>query len=235
MSREREVSRLFVDLADSLVTGYEVQDLLQRLVDGVKSVLGADAVGVLLGATKDRLSLSAASDAEMETLELFELQAETGPCYAAYAESKAIAIDDLGTTADRWPDFTPRALELGFCSVHAFPLRLRDDTIGALNCFRRATGGLSDEDLHLGQALADIATIGILQERAVKDAEVRASQLQYALDSRIVVEQAKGQLAERLGISTAEAFDRIRSHSRRTNTKLREICRKVLHEGFTPD
>lgn len=235
MEREQEISRLFVSLGDTLVGDFEVIDLLQRLVDGARSVLEVDAVGVLLGQSRDQLAVTAASDEDMETLEIFELQGLSGPCYAAFTSGESLVVVDLETERERWPKFVPRALELGFGSAAAFPLRLRDQTIGALNLLRCPTGDFSEADIALGQALADMAAIGILQERAVADAELRSGQLQHALDSRVVIEQAKGMLAERLDIPAAEAFARMRDHSRSHNTKLREVCRQVIDEGFVPD
>lgn len=235
MAREREVSRLFTSLADTLVNEYDVADLLQRLVDGARSVLVVDAVGVLLGSSGEQLALSAASDEDMRTLEVFELQFETGPCYEAYHTGNTVSVDDLENERERWPEFIPRALELGFRSAQAFPLRLREHTIGALNVFREDVSPFDEDDIALGQALADMATIGILHERALTDAETRARQLQGALESRVTIEQAKGMLAERLDVPPGEAFARMRDHSRNHNMKLREICRRVVDEGFTPD
>lgn len=235
MAREQQISRLFVDLADTLVRGYDVVDLIQRLVDGVQAVLDVDAAGVLLAERPDRLSVTAASSDDMETLELFEVQSRTGPCYAAFERGEPVSLPDLDEARDDWPDFIDRAVQLGYRSGYAFPLRLRNDTIGALDVFWREVRALTDDDLALGQALADMAAIGILQERAVSDAEVRAEQLQYALHSRVLIEQAKGMLAERLEIRPADAFDRMRACSRSTNTRLREICRRVVDEGFVPD
>lgn len=234
MAREREISRLLVSLGDTLVGDFEVIDLLQRLVDGAKSVLAVDAAGVLVGQSPEHLAVTAASDEDMKTLEVFELQGQSGPCYTAYISGEPLVVADLDAEHERWPKFVPRALELGFQSAAAFPLRLRDQTIGALNLFRHSTGAFSEADLGLGQALADMAAIGIIQERAITEAEVRARQLQYALDSRVMIEQAKGMLAERLDIPPGEAFARMRDHSRSHNTKLREICRRVIDEGFVP-
>lgn len=222
------VGDLFVQLSDTLVRGYDVVDFLNTLAEGCCAVLDADAAGVLLEKSGQRLAVTAASSEEMEILEAFELQEQTGPCYAAYREKRQVVIEDLEAARDRWPTFVRRALELGFCAAYAFPLRLRDDTVGALNLFRRLPGGLSDEDRRLGQSLADVATIGILQQRAVEDAQVRADQLQGALDSRVLIEQAKGVMAERSGVSVAEAFRRIREHSMHHNEPLRRICRRIV-------
>lgn len=234
MDRERSVSTLFIDLSDTLVSDFDLPDLLDSLVTGCTDVLKVDAAGVMLARSVDQLALSAASSEEMRVLELFELQSRTGPCYSAYVQREQIAVTDLAATRDRWPEFVPRALELGFRSGHAFPLRLRGSAIGALNLFRESTEPLADDDVHLGQSLADVATIGILQERSVSDAQLRAAQLQRALDSRVLIEQAKGMLAERMGIEPTAAFNRIRSYARSRNMKLRDVCRRIADEGFTP-
>lgn len=233
MDRERSVSTLFIDLSDTLVSDFDLPTMLDSLVMGCTDVLAVDAAGVLLARSVDQLALSAASSEEMHVLELFELQSRTGPCYSAYMQREQVPVTDLEAARDRWPDFVPRALELGFRSGYAFPLRLRGSAIGALNLFRESTKPLADDDVHLGQSLADVATIGILQERSVSDAELRAEQLQRALDSRVLIEQAKGMLAERLGIEPATAFEQIRSHARSRNMKLREVCLQVAEEGFT--
>lgn len=232
MDRERSVSQLFIDLSDTLVSDFDLPAMLHSLVEGCAYVLAVDAAGVLLASSTDQLALSAASNEQMHVLELFELQARTGPCYSAYVDCAQVAVTDLETARDRWPEFVPRALELGFRSGYGFPLRLRGSAIGALNLFRESTEPLSEEDVHLAQSLADVATIGILQERSVSDAELRAEQLQYALDSRVLIEQAKGMLAERLGIEPATAFERIRTHARSRNMKLREVCQQVVEEGL---
>lgn len=233
MDRERSVSTLFIDLSDTLVSDFDLPAMLYTLARGCEDVLAVDAAGVLLARSADQLALSAASSEEMHVLELFELQARTGPCYSAYLAREQVAVTDLEAARDRWPEFVPRALELGFRSGYAFPLRLRGSAIGALNLFRESIKPLAEDDVHLGQSLADVATIGILQERSVSDAELRAEQLQRALDSRVLIEQAKGMLAERLGIEPATAFDRIRSHARSRNMKLREVCQQVAEGGFT--
>ena len=210
-------------------------DLLQRLVEGVQLALEATAVGVLLEREGRRLAVTAASREDMRTLELFELQGETGPCYAAYARSEQVVVEDVEDFRERWPGFADQALELGFRSVHAFPLRLRGEAIGALNVVNESVTALSDKDIQLVQSLADIATIGIIQERTVSDARTLSGQLQHALDSRVLIEQAKGMLAERLGLSPGAAFERLRDHSRNHNVRLRELCRRVIDEGFVPD
>lgn len=233
MDRERSISTLFIELSDTLVSDFDLPAMLHTLVAGATDVLGVHAAGVMLARSVNQLALSAASSEEMRILEVFELQAEAGPCYSAYVERAQVHVPDLRAEHDRWPAFVPKALDLGFRSGYAFPLRLRGSAVGALNIFRETTEPLDDHDVHLGQSLADVATIGILQERSVSDAELRAEQLQHALDSRVLIEQVKGMLAERLGIDPTAAFDRIRSYARSRNLKLRDVCRQVAEHGDT--
>lgn len=152
-----------------------------------------------------------------------------GPCLEAYRTGEQVLVEDLGRCHERWPDFTPRIVALGMRSAYAFPLRLRGDRIGALNLYRAEPKAFAPHEVRLGQALADVAVVGILQERAVFVAERRAEQLQRALDSRVFIEQAKGILAERRQIPPGEAFERLRCHARNTNTTLREVCRQVTN------
>lgn len=235
MGRERKVSELYVRLSDTLVRGYDVADFLQALVEGCKDVLEVDVVGVLLEKRDGELALSAASDEEMRTLEALELQTQSGPCYDAYTEHQQVVVEDLEACRDRWPEFVPKALDLGFRSGHGFPLRLRDETIGALNLYSATPGPLGVAKVHLAQSLADVATIGIISERTIRNAQVLNEQLQTALESRVIIEQAKGVLAERQDISTGEAFERIRRHSRTNHAPLRDVSHRVVHEGLTPD
>lgn len=235
MSRERSVSELYVRLSDTLVHDYDVADFLQTLVEGCKDVLDVDVAGVLLEKRKDELALSAASSEDIRTLEAMELQTQSGPCYDAYRKHEQVIIEDLAACEDRWPEFVPKALGLGFRSGHGFPLRLRHEAIGALNLYRETPGPLGEDDVYLAQSLADVATIGIVNERAIRDARVLTDQLQTALDSRVIIEQAKGALAEREGISPNDAFQRMRRHCRDNSTRLRDVSQRVVHEGFVPD
>ena len=232
MEREASLARAFVELADTLVNDYEVADFLYMLCDRANQVLSVDAVGVLVTDETGALRLSAASTEEMRVLELFEVQQRQGPCYDAFENGNQIAEGDVQAAEDRWPEFVPKALTRGFKSVHAFPLRLRNERIGALNMFRYERGAFDDRDVQAGQALADVATIGILQERAVREERGRAKQLQHALDSRVLIEQAKGVLAARMGLEMNEAFNLIRRHARDNNTRIRLVCRDVIDEKW---
>jgi GAF domain-containing protein len=219
-----------IAFADTLVSDYDLVDYLDRLLESSTEALGAVAGGVMLANVERRregLRLLVSTDERARLMELFELQEQEGPCIDSYRLGEAVIEEDLRHT-DRWPVFTPVALERGYRSVLALPLRLRGTIIGSLNVFREQTGATAPADLAIAKAFADMATIGIMQERAITDARALASQLQGALQSRIVIEQAKGILAERLQCDVGEAYDRIRWHSRNTNTTMRAAAASVV-------
>ncbi|WP_116953441.1 ANTAR domain-containing protein [Jiangella endophytica] len=231
---DRRVRETFVELADTLVDDYDVLGFLDLLADRVVELLDVDACGVVLVDHHGTLNLVAASTEETRLLELSQLQNSEGPCLDAFRTGRAMSLDDLSVDGDgRWPQFAPAARDAGFAAVHALPMRLREAVIGAMNLFSTRTGRLADESLALGQAMADVATIGILHERTIKHQEVVVGQLQSALDSRILVEQAKGVLAERLAISVDDAFALLRGHARSTNSKLREVAGAVVDGTIT--
>lgn len=228
-AREQHVSDAFVALADTLVDDYDIIDLLDQLVAHCVSLLAADAAGLLLADPRGELRPVAASSEDAQTMELLQLQAEEGPCLECYRTAAQVRIPDLARMADRWPRFTAAAAEAGaFVSVHAIPLRLRGQAIGALNLFHATPGPLPEVDLALGQALADVATIGILQERAIRHREVLSEQLQTALNSRVIIEQAKGVLSQQLGVPMDTAFDRLRRYARGNNLRLAEVARRCI-------
>ena len=228
-AREQRVSAAFVALADTLVDDYDIIDLLDQLVAHCVTLLAADAAGLLLADPRGELRPVAASSEDAQTMELLQLQSEEGPCLECYRSGAQVRVPDLAGMADRWPRFTAVAAQAGaFASVHAIPLRLRGQAIGALNLFHHTPGALPDADLALGQALADVATIGILQERAIRRGEVVNEQLQTALNSRIIIEQAKGVLAQHLGVSVNAAFDRLRTYARGNNLRLVEVARRCV-------
>ncbi|MDN5919076.1 MAG: GAF and ANTAR domain-containing protein [Pseudonocardia sp.] len=231
--RERQVGQAFVALADTLVDDYDIIDLLDQLVAYCVSLLAADAAGVLLGDARHELRVVAASSEDAQTMELLQLQADQGPGLDCYQHITQVRVPDLAEAdaIDRWPAFVA-AVERsgGFRSMHALPLRLRGQAIGGLNLFHRRPGPLPDGDLVLGQALADVATIGILSERSIRRAEVVTEQLQAALNSRVINEQAKGVLAQSLGVGMEDAFDLLRRYSRNNNVRLSEVARQ-LAEG----
>ncbi|WP_181779305.1 GAF and ANTAR domain-containing protein [Pseudonocardia pini] len=232
--RERQVGRAFVELADTLVDDYDTLDLLDRLVTHCVHLLAADAAAIMLADAGGELRTVASSSEDAEFIELLQLQAGDGPCMQCFRYAAPVSAPDI-TTTDRWPAFTEAATSRSlFRSVHALPLRLRGDAIGALNLMHHRPGPLPAQDLALGQALADVATIGILAERSIRRSEVLAEQLQTALNNRVVIEQAKGILAQQAGLTIAEAFDRLRDYSRRNNLRLADVARAVTAGQVEP-
>jgi GAF domain-containing protein len=235
VGREQLVSRAFVALADTLVDTYDIIDLLDHLVAYSVELLDADAAAIMLADAHGELRAVAASSEDAEMMELLQLQAEQGPCVDCFRGAAPVSVADLNQAADRWPRFVASLGQHGpFAAVHAVPLRLRGQAIGALNLLHRTPGSLSEDDLALGQALADVATIGILQERAIHRSEVVNEQLQTALNSRVVIEQAKGVLAHHLGISTDEAFNRLRDYVRGHNLRLADVARLLATRQLDP-
>jgi GAF domain-containing protein len=232
--REHLLASAFVELADTLVDEYDVIDVLDRLVAHSVTLLAADAAGILLVGPRGQLRVVASSNEESDWTELLQVQTDEGPCVDCVRTGEPVTVTDLDDAAGRWPTFTAALAGRGtYRSVHALPLRLRGEAIGAMNLFHTRPGPLPEADLRLGQALADIATIGILHERAIRDGEIVTEQLQTALNSRVIVEQAKGVLAQTGGLTMEAAFDRLRRHARGHNLLLGEVARRVVAErGF---
>jgi GAF domain-containing protein len=223
------LASIFVEVADTLVEEFDLIEFLHMLTDRAADLVGAAAVGLVLADHRGRLEFMAGSNENAKMLELFQLQTHEGPCLEAYRTGHPVINVDLGKAAARWPRFAPRATATGFQSVHAFPLRLRSQVIGALNVFGDTKGGdFDDTDVPIVQALADVAAIAILQERAIRRGEILSEQLQGALNSRIVIEQAKGAVAQAHGLSVDEAFARIRGYARRHNKKLTDVAYAVI-------
>jgi GAF domain-containing protein len=223
------VARVFVEVADTLIDEFDLIEFFQMLTTRTADMLDASPVGLLIADQRGRLEFMAASDESVEHLELFQAQNQEGPCLDAYRQGRPVVNEDLAEAAARWPSFAPLAAAAGFRSVHAFPLRLRTDRIGALNVFSASVGGrLEHSDIQVVQALADVAAIGLLQERAIRRGEILTEQLQGALNSRIIVEQAKGALAQARGISVDEAFELLRAHSRNHNQRLVDIASAIV-------
>jgi GAF domain-containing protein len=188
----------------------------------------ADAAGLVLADAHNRLQFMAASTESAKMLELFQLQAEEGPCRDCFRFGAPVINTDLSRAAGRWPRFAPEAVAAGYRAVHAFPLRHRDHVIGALNLFSTAAGRIEPGDLKVIQALADVATIGLLQQRALAHSEILTEQLQGALNSRVTIEQAKGALARMRDVSVNEAFTLMRDHSRRQHLRLTDLALAVV-------
>ncbi|GLW29359.1 GAF and ANTAR domain-containing protein [Actinoplanes regularis] len=228
VSAER-LSAIFVEVADTLVDEFDLFDFLHLLTDRASSLVGAAAAGLMLADEHGRLEFIAGSDENVRLVELFQLQNSQGPCLEAFRTGQSVINVDLAAATARWPLFAPRATAAGFRSVHAFPLRLRSQVIGALNVFGDTRGGnFDDADVPIMQALADVATIGLMQERAIRRSEALTEQLQGALNSRIIIEQAKGALAQIHNVTVDEAFNRIRAYARNNNRRLTEVAHLIV-------
>ena len=231
--REALLAATFVELADTLVDEFDIIELLTVLSDRCVALLDAGAAGILVADEHDVLHVMAASSEQAHLLELFQLQNHEGPCLECYLSGQAVVTDDLASSA-RWPRFGAEALNAGFRSVQALPLRLRDQTIGALNVFVDDRTTLSHADLVVAQALADAATIAILHDQAARQARVVTAQLQRALTSRVIIEQAKGILAERAQLDMDQAFNRLRHYARDHNLTLSDIAADLVAGHLNP-
>jgi GAF domain-containing protein len=228
MSREALLTRTFVELVDTLVADFDVMDLLTLLADRCVEVLDVGAAGLMLAAPDGQLRVMASSSEAMRVLELFEIQSQEGPCLDCHRTGQPVLNNDLDVADGRWPRFAREALAAGFQSVHALPMRLRGTVIGALNLFRTEAGAIGPADVDAAQAMADVATVAIFQHRASNEAQVVNEQLQHALNSRIVIEQAKGMVAERENLDMEHAFARLRNHARNHNLQLAEVAGRVI-------
>jgi GAF domain-containing protein len=235
MPREGLLARTLVELADSLVDDFDVVELLTLLTDRCVEVLDVSTAGLILVGAGGGLRLMASSSEAMRVLEIFELQSDEGPCMDCYRTGQPVVNMDLIDAHQRWPRFAPEALDAGFHSVHALPMRLRGTVIGALNLFRVDQGAMSDDDLAAAQALADISTIAILQHHAAAEAHIVNEHLSHALNSRIVIEQAKGVLAERSSLNMEQAFTRLRTYARNNNLRLVDVAHDIISGTLATD
>lgn len=233
MPAERLLIQTLVELTDTLVDDFDVVELLTLLTDRCVELLGVSAAGLMLVTPEGELRVVASSSQAMRVVELFELQSEEGPCPDCFRTGEPVVRPDLRAPDCGWPLFGPIALQAGFRSVHAVPMRLRGKIIGALNLFQADPGGLDESDVVAARALADVATIAILQHRAAREAQILNEQLNHALNSRVTIEQAKGVLAERLGLDMDNAFATMRSYARGRNLRLVDVAQAVV-EGDLP-
>ncbi|HEX5252421.1 MAG TPA: GAF and ANTAR domain-containing protein [Mycobacterium sp.] len=232
--RESRLVRAFVELADTLVDDYDIAEVLHQLTQRCVQLLGVAAAGLLLSDQRGNLQILASSTERTRLLELFQLQANEGPCLDCFHTGQRVLIGDITAEHTRWPAFAQEVAREGFHSVHAVPLRLRREVIGALNLFGTEPGRLAEADLLVAQALADTATIGILSERAIRRGEVLTGQLQTALKNRITIEQAKGLLAHAGNLDMDEAFQALRSYGRAHATRLSEIAHQLTTGTLDP-
>ena len=234
MTRESVLARAMVELADNLVDDFDIVELLTTLADRCVDVLDIAAAGIMLATPDGQLQVMTSSNEAMRIVELFELQSHEGPCLDCFHGRRPVVNQDLTTAHERWPRFAPVAVERGFRAADAIPMRLRGTVIGALNLFRTEIGSLTDDDIAVAQALADIATIAILQNRAAIEARQLNTQLTSALTSRIVIEQAKGMIAERQRLPVDEAFERLRRHARHHNRRLADVAGDTVNGTLDP-
>jgi GAF domain-containing protein len=227
-SREASATAAFVAIANSLVEGYDPLDLFAGLTRDCARLFDIVAAGLLLADSSGVLHLMAASSERTHDLELFQLQRSEGPCLDCYRAGSPVLVADLGAEAQRWPAFVPAAAAAGFASVHALPMRLPNLVLGVLGLFGTAPGPLGDEDLALAQGLAHVASIALVVERAAADSAMVNAQLQTALDSRVVLEQAKGFLAQLGGLSTEGAFAALRGYARAHSQKISDVAARMI-------
>jgi hypothetical protein len=227
MSMEN-LAETFVELADTLVADFDPVEFMHLLANRCVDTLAVDAAGILLADTHRELQVVGASSDAARLVELFELQYRRGPCMECYLTSSPVTVAGLAEPPQRWPEFSSAALDAGFGAVHALPLRLRSQTVGALNLFTVKAGALGESTIRVAQAMADVATIGLLQAQIITRRDLLARQLQNALQSRVLIEQAKGVLAERLRIGVPQAFEALRRYSRSQNQHLSAVAEAVV-------
>ncbi len=234
MTREADVVEALVEMADTLVDDYDVVDLLTGLADRCVSLLDVSAAGVMLASPEGSLGLVASSSEAMRLLELFELQTQEGPCLDAFRTGQSVGHENLQAGSGRWPSFSAAALQAGFASALALPLRLREATLGALNLLRVTRAPMDEADVIVARAFADLATLSIIQHRTAAESQRLNEQLSAALTSRVVIEQAKGVIAERADVDLAEAFSRLRSYARNHNRRLTDVARAAIDGTLDP-
>ena len=235
MTRESSLARTLVELSDALVEEFDVVDLLVLLADRCVEVLDVQAAGIMLAGPDGALRVMASSSEAMRFLEQFEVQTQEGPCFDAYRTGQAVVNQDLDAGSDRWPRFAPEAVDAGFHSAHALPLHLRGSVIGALNLFRTDVGKMEPADLDVAQAFADVATMAILQQRAASDAQVLPLQLAHALNSRAMLEQATGMLAERFNLDMEQSFTTLRNHAHKHGLRLSDVAESVINGSLAEE
>ncbi len=234
MTREADVVKSLVEMADTLVDDYDIVEMLTGLADRCVHLLGVSAAGVMLASPSGSLGLVASSSEAMRLLELFELQAQEGPCLDAFRTGEPVKHENLQAGAGRWPLFSEAALQASFASALALPLRLRDVTLGALNLLGVTRAPMAEADVVVARAFADLAALSIAQHRASTEAQRLNEQLSGALTSRVVIEQAKGVISERAGIDLADAFARLRAYARNHNLRLTDVARAAIDGTLDP-
>ena len=227
MAREQQIVETLVELAGTMLDEFDAIELLHRLAERSVELLDCAEAGLLLVDGSGALQVMASSSERADALELLQAQGNEGPCSECFRRGEPVESEDLREER-RWPVFGPAAVAHGFLSAQALPMRVRGQTVGALNLFRSAAGRMAGQDLVLGQGMADLAALALLQERTIRESRDLIAQLQGALDSRVVIEQAKGVLAERAQIGVDAAFSALRRHARERNRRLSAVARELL-------
>ena len=235
MSREQRIVETFVELADTMVDELDVIEFLHRLAERCAELLDCAEAGLLLADAAGLLRVMASSSERSEALELLQSQRDEGPCVECFRNGEPVFSENLEADDERWPQFAPAAVQRGFRSVQALPMRVRGETIGAMNLFRSEPGRIAEPDLSLGQGMADIAAIALLQERTVRESRGVIAGLQGALNSRVIIEQAKGILAERSQVDVDAAFVRMRAYARDNNRLLADVAADLIDGRLDPD
>jgi GAF domain-containing protein len=230
MISAEDLCNTFVEVADTLVADFGLIDFLYNLSQHAATICEAPAAGILLADEHDKLRYVAASNEQVKLVELFQIQNSEGPCFDCFDTGEPVINSDLSKSLERWPEFAPRAIEAGFSSVHAIPMRLREQVIGTLNIFGEDSRLFDVDEVRVVQSLADVASIAILQARSVRRAETLSEQLRKALDSRVVIEQAKGALSRMRAVTPDQAFELIRDFAREHRRRLDDVAEAVVTE-----
>lgn len=231
-TREARLSAAFVAVADTLTTNYDVLDLLHTLIGECAEILNVEAGGLLLADADGNLQLVASTSESADLVELMQLSVGVGPCVDCFTTGEMVSVPDIGASGEKWPAFRDAALGQNFLSVHATPMRLRGTVIGTMNLFGATVGKVNPADAAVAQALADVATIGIIQERITAHSQLVAEQLQHALNSRVLIEQAKGVLAQATTMTIEEAFNSLRHYARSNNLTLHAVAEGVASRAI---
>lgn len=233
-TREEKINDAFVAMTDALMNDYDIVDLLSTLLNDCTEILGVEAGGILLADSSGVLELVASTSEEAAVVETIIIAAGAGPCIDCFTTAQPVSVPDIDAVAGKWPKFHRTALDQGFRSTYAVPMRLRSEVIGVMNLLSSELGPLDEKDGRIAQALADIAVLGILHERNFRNPFVIQEQLHLALDTRILIEQAKGVLAQAEGLSMADAFNALREYGRANGVTLRSAAEGAVRRTITP-
>ncbi|PPF27417.1 transcriptional regulator [Rathayibacter tritici] len=230
-SREHSVIKTFVALSDTLVDDYDVVDFTQTLVESSATLFDAVSAGLVLADPAGSLEVLASTDEDARLIELLQLDRGSGPCIQCFETGQPVIVEDVRAVGAEWAEFRERAIEIDVLAAHCVPMRSGGTTIGSLSLFQSRPGRLDRDDIAVVQAFADVATIGILHQRALQQSTVTQEQLQRALDSRVLIEQAKGILAYAHRTTVEQAFEVLRVRSRATSTPITTLAQEIINDS----